>query len=909
MKFKGIYVRNVDAVDIKKFAEGEREKISCNWSGYIPYSLELLKLQQEGLQLLKYKRKKLKNPIIENGKEKKFGYIRYFKKLEDDDLDTSKNNSRNKTLDIVNVYFKTNYKNSAYVELLKINKKLKLEKLNDKEKEELNIRKEQLKNEVDKLDKDKIDINRDRLRKELYEDGFEDENKIEYVMYSRSSAKSRQGKVTFIRKELYENMHKWTHMGINFPANKPIDVVSVSAYTTLVSSSIEDTIKIDPKSVLLIEGIESEWQQECKSIEFIDGELRVIHKENGGLTSCPTDGNCLFDKSYFEEGIDFKLLRQHMFKSCAFKTDIQLFFKDYCNSNNIEYETFKVKNMFGDEMLAKDVKMICTPNSCKFLKFSQFVSNSEDDEERNKDMFEHWKNIVEEDENVFGVCKHNHQSKWTFNDVEYQQMSYQMLNSLPLSKDDMQELFNYFEKDYVYKLKNNIDTFKNYLERKESAVNSNRMMLEILNKNSKFKQTELFKEFRTKVINRYVETLQKGKIKIKGDNCTLIANPMCYLKQAIGKYNENDLELKNNEVYTKLFADNEELTLFRNPCVSQFNVYVGVNTYNGDIDKYFDFGKNIIVVNCIDNAICQILSHMNFDSDLVLVTNNETILKAAKECYNKYLVCECGIKANKRLYCYNNEELCKIDNRLAHSKSEIGITVNTGQLAMSKYWDLKSKKMSDELLDNIQKQVDKCTILSGIAIDGAKKDFGDIKINKQLRSIKKELNIDKKPNFFAFIQEQTKIDKCRMYNTSMDYLLEVLKSIKDAKRTDKIDLKILLDDNIDKNKANRKQLSDLIEEVEKLKKKKGLKFKEIAEANAKEDKSEKYNEIADDVIETVENNKSKKLTKETVYAILCLIAQEGQTEKVEKVRSVKLDLLNLVFNMNKKVVLSCFKNQ
>ena len=99
------------------------------------------------------------------------------------------------------------------------------------------------------------------------------------------------------------------------------------------------------------------------------------------------DGQALIDKSIFPSwGNGYILLRHHMCKTAAFKTDIKAFFKDYFGE---EYHQAVVVDMFGNKHYAKDIQMITTDNAMKWLKFD--IS------------FEYWCKRVNMNGNMFGI--------------------------------------------------------------------------------------------------------------------------------------------------------------------------------------------------------------------------------------------------------------------------------------------------------------------------------------------------------------------------------------------------------------------------------------------------------------------------------------------------------------------------
>ena len=440
---KGVYIRNIEGVDAYKLSLGKRNILTTNWTGYIPFSKELIRLQQTGFNLCQLVFDKIEDGKNEKGKSK-YKYVNPHyttRPMTEQDL---KNDVNNKSLDIVNVSFTCGYSildedekeplrdeikqfKTEKKELSKQIQKLRVSKqtkLNLVTMNQLKSKRDTLKQTIyDRQDKINEKISADELRNIFYANGFDDENGIHYVLFKRSSSKSRKGDAMFIRQELAKEMIAWGRMNIDFPNNEIIEnLVGLVAYSALVSSAIEDALTIDPARILIIDDINSKWLENAKLVvKGQDDYLEVKDsKKKIEVESCPTDGSSLLDIKYYEDGIDFKLLRNHFFKSCAFKCDIQRFYRDYCEAHGIDYDTFIVENMFGEEMLAKDVDLIITPNSLKALGFAKYIQGG-----TKQDMWHYWKGIVKQDDNLFGVCKHNKSSKWVIDGEPKQRMSYQ----------------------------------------------------------------------------------------------------------------------------------------------------------------------------------------------------------------------------------------------------------------------------------------------------------------------------------------------------------------------------------------------------------------------------------------------------------------------------------------------------
>lgn len=107
------------------------------------------------------------------------------------------------------------------------------------------------------------------------------------------------------------------------------------------------------------------------SVELNDDGECVAVKRKDKVKNTLWDGMSLLDSSYFAEGHNFYLLRNHFFKSCAFNTNVVQFFKDWCEENGKDYETAQVPDRYGNNIRVKNIRLITTENSMKFEKFSE----------------------------------------------------------------------------------------------------------------------------------------------------------------------------------------------------------------------------------------------------------------------------------------------------------------------------------------------------------------------------------------------------------------------------------------------------------------------------------------------------------------------------------------------------------
>lgn len=512
-----------------------------------------------------------------------------------------------------------------------------------------------------------IKKSKEEIREDFYQNGVEIEYKtlnkdgslkkqerINYMMLYRTPSKAKVGQVMFINQKLYSQAHHWLTMGLGnkMPKNNA-KIVELSAYSPLTTSTIINTIHIPVEDILILQDQDSFFKTVAnvvkakpyqKSKLIIDQEKTEINKqkaiEKGHLDS---DGNSIY-KKVFKDTSEFEnmctvdeeelhvkntiwdgmgliedcimpeyangmmLLRNHFFKMCGFRGRIQLFFKNWCDKNNLDYNTYEILDMFGVPHKLKDIKVITTNNAIKWLKFRELMGKN------TSEAYQYWCNAVNDDGSIFGVVKTDHCSK--LGDV--QQMSYQMINTLPCSKEDIEDIAK-TSIDYVELIKYNNNEFEKFLRKNANEINHYEMMADLYRHNNNFANSSWFRYEKKEIIKGYVNRLRKGKIFIDADNLTICGNPYALLLYSVGEDYTSDptLNYENGTIqcYTTRFKHNEHLCAFRNPHNSPNNICYLHNVYSDEMNIYFPFGENIIAVNCIKSDIQDRANGM--DEDLI----------------------------------------------------------------------------------------------------------------------------------------------------------------------------------------------------------------------------------------------------------------------------------------------------
>lgn len=256
--------------------------------------------------------------------------------------------------------------------------------------------------EIEETDEKKTKrlISKKKLRQMAYRDGVTI-NGVRYVNFQRTSSKARVGNCLFIREDYFEEMNEWQNLGIPFNELKEADIVSICSYQSLISSSIIGELDIDPYSILLIDDVSGQATMDCNVVELdrgIDGKdagLKVVKKPYTQKTDL-WDGQSLIDFSVFKSGkyaernkddeiaehsyepYGFMLLRNHFFKSAAFNTNLQEYYKERFKDvkNPVIYDAF------GNAFDPKKVLMVTTRNSVKIFKFAKIICDNMIDDDK-----------------------------------------------------------------------------------------------------------------------------------------------------------------------------------------------------------------------------------------------------------------------------------------------------------------------------------------------------------------------------------------------------------------------------------------------------------------------------------------------------------------------------------------------
>lgn len=619
-------------------------------------------------------------------------------------------------------------------------------------------------------------MNKAELRQGLYENGFVCDG-IKYVRYKRSAGSSRVGKCLFVNEVIAKRMARWDRCGLNIRDDAAIDLASYEAYIALPMSSIIDTIEIKPENILVVNDYESKFSDEVVAVEEKDNYL-VATRKTVEVTNSIWDGESLLDESMFGDyaGKGMLLLRNRFFKTCAFNTNIQKWFADN--------EITRVDQLNGFT-LAKDIsqiKLITTPSSVKYLKFGTI---------------EQWlQNIT----STFGIVKFEKETH--FFDGRMVQCHYQLINTLQLSYADVEELLRP-SIEYIGAVRRDPAVLRYHIgyafksEEEDGELNpyktKNEIVFKLLGINDKFINTKIYKEFRDAIVKGFFRNLRRGHILICGNYSTLLGNGLELLKQAIGHFvGESEIGIGN--IHSHRFDYGKTILGSRSPHVTMGNILLAQNVANQDIDTYFNLTNEIVYINSIGENTLQRLSGADMDSDTMLITDNELLVKSAQKNYGTYRVPTNCVGAQKTKRHYNAKDKADLDVKTSVNK--IGEIVNLSQQLNSLYWERIHTGTTFDDNEELYNDICKLDVLSGIEIDKAKREF-TIDSGKEIDSLKKKYYLEEdgktlKPMFFKMITTENGYalpadTTYRYFETPMDYLQKLITSAnyRQARQTNK----------------------------------------------------------------------------------------------------------------------------
>lgn len=694
------------------------------------------------------------------------------------------------------------------------------------------------KNKIDdnKGDSKRKKINKKRLRKLIYTSTVKIDN-VEYCFFKRGASKARTSNVIYCKKEYYDELFNPCLLGLKFEQGKEYDITSMQAYISLIMSGIIGTIKINKDEILIINDLQSPSFEAKQTVTEMKNGIISQNEDIFKVVNNMTDGQVLMDESIYKDNellntSTCALLRNDFFKGNACRTRLQAYYKE----NGIT----EVYDMFRGWIDASKIKLCITPSACKYLKFSDQFKDK-------KECFLNWLDNLD---STFGVVKIDHMGNYGYSN----RLSYQMLNSMNLNKQDvlelMQDELNYFKllndntlatnedirrmskknKEVNRNIRNEMSYFIDLVKNnKNNSLSTGDMVADLLNRNIDFRLTKKFKDWKDEQLQSYIDNLRLGKIRIKNSVYAIMIS--CPYEMLIATTMENNkidnCIMDKWECFCPTFADNEQLISIRNPQINAGNIanlknkwhdeYKYFGYYNEDNKPMFDF---VVFINSYNTDIMNRLQGCDWDIDSCLLSNNVILQNKAMES-QKWSTPVNGIKpneeGNKKIY--NNKALADLDDYLGGSSMAIGKIVNKSAIFNAYMYHALNNNYDEKYINACYRASSTLSSFSQISIDMAKKKFDGLSLTKRMNDLNKtyyinpegkkeyilryEKEFNKKtgkdefkmivPYFFKYTAKDNSYRIPTKMDCAMDYLEDILDNfVTKARQTDLIDIKDLL---------------------------------------------------------------------------------------------------------------------
>lgn len=785
---------------------------------------------------------------------------------------------------------------------------------------------------------DKKDKNTKTLRTETYQNGITipwktydkdgkviETNSIRYQMLYRSPGKAKEGQCMFVRDDFLKKYRDFLTMGLwDKMPKENAKIVELSAYAPLITATALDFIKIPIDNIFVVKDKTVLSERSTCTVKYNADSKECYVERDSEVKAKNTlwDGMGLIDEELFPSEMNgFIYCRSHFFKSCLFRGNLQDWFKEYYGEC---YETATATDMFGRKMNIKDIKVIVTENSLKWIKFKDIISSDGSE----ASAFQYWENWMKQYDEEFQIVKNAHESKYG----DMQRSSFQMINTMLTTEEEVLKRIVTPSVEYCNKLKTDVEAYVRFLVLNRSDYSINGILADLYYHNPQIQYWSWWKDQRTDKISDFKRNrLQQGRLFLVGDNLTICGNPIALLLAVCKEEPEKEecfgLEDDAIQCYTEQFMEGEHIAGFRNPHNSPNNIVHLHNVYPAAIRRFFPkLGKNVIIINGIGTDVQDRLNGQDLDTDSIFATTQEDIVELAEKAYKKYPTIINAIPQHSKEYEMNMKSFAEMDAKISNGQIDVGTASNMAQLALS-YWfdgDCEDKELENVFII--------CSVLAQVAIDSAKRSF-DVTVANELKRLGKlecMKHTPKYPNFYADIldykdskkkvqkaekkakmqkKQEQRYDETGYVNCPMDIVYRLIdKNVIDLTEHKELNTPTIhlasefIDYKANTVNANRKQYRTIINKVKEYDEK-------VSSFCANDDD---YSEnMMSAFQELMDSLKRTKIQLNTMKSLVAYIFKTGKKESYNKKKdrvnnSFRNNLLVTLYGMDKQKFLECF---
>lgn len=564
-------------------------------------------------------------------------------------------------------------------------------------------------------------------------------NGVSYKRLLGTNGGVKASTIVFVSERLADELKRRVENGRD-PA-KELVAAKLEAYKALTCSA---SIPVSfPRGILVVNDCETKFLSDIISLANEgDSEPVMEYRENEEITLDASDGFGLMLPSLAmrwsdELGLDYVIsganTRMSWEKGMAFTFDFIDFADKIANGNYI------VKDAWGDEVDIRSVELVLTTSMVKL--WDSYKSCDD------------WINNSIENRYTFAItktCPKELENERTLN--------YQFIQSFSwLTDSDIEELISPTMNEIRDVLGG--DWRKTILFMKGSYLNENNIdklnddAMKAIMVDTRIADDPFVRKLIFQTIKNRINEAKIGVLKVHGNYSIASGDPFALCQSIFGL--EITGLLNSGEIYNQYWADcgSETIACFRAPMTCHNNVRAVRCANRDDIRYWFRYMKTCTVINAWDTMMAA-CNGMDFDGDLLMVTDNAVLVRNIKELPAVMCVQR---KAGKIVPSEEDFIQANIDS----FGNDIGAITNraTSMYEVLSHFNQKSKEYNT-LLYRIQC----CQLLQQDAIDKAKgiiskpmprSWYDRHTVNKiedeETRTFYRSVVADKKPYFMRYI--------------------------------------------------------------------------------------------------------------------------------------------------------------
>lgn len=572
-------------------------------------------------------------------------------------------------------------------------------------------------------------------------------NNVSYKRLLGTNGGIKNSTIVFVSERLHGELYRRIENGRN--ADKPIVTAKLEAYKSLTCSA--STPVSFPNGVAVVDECETTFLSDIISLtDENDGEpiMETLYDQEVKLDA--TDGFGLMSPALAERwsnelGLDYTVsgcnTRMSFEKGMVFTFDYVDFADKVAGGNYI------VKDAWGDEFDVRDVELILTTS---MVKLWESYSSCEE-----------YISVSKSNGYTFGV------TKTCPKHIENERsLNYQFIQSFDLDDSDIDDLIS----PTVNEIRDVLggDWRKTVLFLQGSGLNEKNIyrlengiakaiMVEPRMINDPYIQGIIYKTIRNRINEAKI-----GVLKVHGNYSIASGDPYALCQNMFGL--EVTGILKSGEIYNKYWCDSdaEDLLCFRAPMTGHNNIRRMSVNRSEEASYWYKYMNTCTIFNSWDTSMSA-LNGMDFDGDLVMLTDNPVLLRRHKKI--PALMCA-QRRAEKKIP--TEEDFIK--SNIDSFGNDIGKTTNwiTSMFEVQSHFEKDSREYN-ELDYRIkcgqlyqQNAIDKA---KGIICKPMPKTWYDRhavnKIEGEDNSFYRNIVADKKPYFMRYIYPEL----MRKYNT------------------------------------------------------------------------------------------------------------------------------------------------